>query len=189
MALISTPAAVDANSFAAMDELDDILSGHLYSTAWFDVANSSKKEPAAITSTRILNSLRYTGVPSTSAQKLQFPMEGLTRWGYPVATKDGLDAWINPPEIKLAQAEYARILIASSEDLTVESDISAQGISKIKAGSVEIGFHNRKENSGKTYSDNLNPLLSSIPKSVLDLIPASWLYPEVERLSVLVEAF
>lgn len=188
MALTSTPAAIDANSFATMNELDDILSGHLYSSPWFDVANSAKKEPAAITSTRILNSLHYTGVPSTSTQALQFPMEGLTRWGYPVATKNGLDNYINPPEIKLAQAEYARILIASSEDLTVESDISAQGISKIKAGSVEIGFHNRKEGVGMLYSDSLNPLLSSIPRSVLDLIPTSWLYPEVERLSVLVEA-
>lgn len=193
MALVSTPAASNANSFASMDELDDILAGHLYSSAWFDAANESKKEPAAITATRILNSLRFTGVPSTSTQALQFPMEGLYRYGdaYLVATKDESDAYINPPEIKLAQAEYARLLMIGAtgegggEDITVESDIAKEGISKIKAGSVELGFFNLKQ--GSKYTDSANPLLSSIPKSVLDLIPMSWLYAEVEGKSIIFE--
>jgi hypothetical protein len=75
-----------------------------------------------------------------------------------------------PQDLKNAQAEYARQLMA--EDRTADNSVMSQGISKIKAGPVELNF--------KSEFAATDAAKAMVPDVVKVLIPASWLNEEVD---------
>jgi hypothetical protein len=70
-----------------------------------------------------------------------------------------------PQELKDATSELAGQL-GSLGDRTLDNDIKVQGITRIKAGSVELGFKEIIESQ-------------VLPDAVMNLIPDSWLSEEI----------
>lgn len=101
--------------------------------------------------------LVWRGEPVGTSQALSWPRSGLK-------TKNGFDLASNviPQQVKNAQFELARLLTVS--DRTVESDIAALGLTKVKAGPIELGFKN----------DAPNP--NVIPMEVLNMLVPNWYY-------------
>lgn len=159
MALVATPGASNANSFLTVARADTIASERPHSSVWSALSGDSAKEPYLITATRILNSrLCVLGLPTSASQALLFPRNGLlNRNGQP------LDDSTIPLDIELATFELALMLIPS--DVTLESEASVQGLTRLKAGSIELGFRDKID-------------MRVIPDNVKRLIPSSWLCPE-----------
>lgn len=159
MALIATPGAANANSFLTTTRADVIASERPHSAAWSTLSTSSAQEPYLITATRVLNSrLCVLGSPTFTDQALLFPRKGLLN-------RNGvaLDDSTIPLDIELATFELALMLVVS--DITLESEASVQGLSRLKAGSIELSFREDIETR-------------IIPDNVKQFIPSSWLCPE-----------
>ena len=158
MALDPTPGASTANSFLSLSRAEELAAGRLYTDVW-DAASDPLKERALIMATSILRRECFLGTRvNGTTQALPFPRANLT-------TPDGflLPSDTIPLEIELATFELALMLLSS--DVTQESSAAVQGITKIKAGSVEIGFRNDIEAKG-------------LPDNVRRLIPESWFCPK-----------
>lgn len=83
----------------------------------------------------------------------------------------------HPAEIKLAQMEWSWLLYNGvGVDLSSRDIVGELGVQKVKAGSVELGFHDRKSESIDTAYLKLDPRLAylNVPGSVLNYIPANW---------------
>lgn len=157
MALIATPGASNANSFNTLAEFNEFLSNRLFTTT-AQAATDANKEAALIMSTRLIGGwFIWNGQASTSTQALPFPRIGLlNRNGFLIPSD------VNPQELKDATSELALVLLnAGTSDPTANNEISALGISKIKASSVEIQF---REIVGGKF----------MPEAVILLIPPSW---------------
>lgn len=168
MPLEATPGASNANSFITVARGDELASERAHSTAWTGLT-PDVKAAVAITASRALSSrVCYEGVATVEGQALAFPRTGLTRHGYTV------DPDTIPQEIELAAFEWA--LALAPEDVTVESQIAALGLTKLKAGSVELGFRERK-----TYD------YKPVPENVLRLIPSEWVCVDATKPRILFE--
>jgi hypothetical protein len=157
MALVSTPGAANANTYATLAEADAYMEARLYTEAWDD-ATDSTKEKALKMAARQLDLLKpgytWTGAAVDETQALAWPRSAmLNRNGFAIATT------AIPVDLKYAQIEFANALLA--EDRTADSDIETQGITKIKAGNVELGFR-----------DNVKAKV--MPDVVLSLLVPSW---------------
>lgn len=167
MAFDTTVGGASANSFLTVEEADAIALEHPFSASWkaiaANAAGTAQKQALLIAATRALNNLCYLGTPTSEAQALKFPMAGLfTRTGYALADS------VIPLDLKLATFEMALNLLKSAdapESATVEL-VNSLGLTRIKAGPVELGF---KEGSGE---------IAFVPASVRSLLVPSWLCPE-----------
>lgn len=158
MPLDATVGGTAANSFMTLEEFDAYLADSLYGATLL-TETDSRKEAALIMAARQLRSICYLGSKVASTQALPFPRLGLELDGHE------LDSTTLPSPIVIAQAELAIIYLRSATDPTLESEASAQGLTKLKAGPVELGFR-----EGETYK--------SVPANIRAMIPASWLCPE-----------
>lgn len=161
--VIATPGAPDANSFQTVAEIDTYYAARVPSTTanqWL-TASADNKAAAAVMSTQWMTSLiEWTGYASTGEQSLPWPRQGMwTRngWAY-------YDANVIPPELKAAQAEFARVLLLS--DRMAESQIAVQSITNLKVGPIALGFD-------KNQLFNNTPQI--IPDAVIDLLIPSWI--------------
>lgn len=154
MAVIATPGAADANSYITLVEFAAYLTTRLHVPAAVTGATDPTREAAVIMATRYIDGMCFLGAATTDTQALQWPRTGME-------SKSGgeVDDSIIPQEIKNATAELAMLLIVT--DLFAPYDVSVQGITKIKAGPVELGFKSDIPFKG-------------IPDSVLSLIPYGW---------------
>jgi hypothetical protein len=152
--VIATPGAPDANSFITVARGDTIADERLYATNWSAETDEDQKARAVIMATSEIAKECWKGIGASSTQSLPFPRTGLLdRNGYVVSSST------IPSDIELATFILADLLLGSN--VTIESDPSVQGITKIKAGSVELGFKDVIE-------------YKSIPEHVRRLIPDSW---------------
>jgi len=156
LVLISTPGAVDANSYATAAEGTTYHEGHLYASAWTG-ASTATKEAALVMATRLLDALvEWSGLATSETQALAWPRVGmLTRNGYVIESSE------IPADLKSATAEYARALIV--DDRSADSDIESQGITSLTAGPVSLAFKDTVQ-------------AKPIPDSVFYLLPPSWGY-------------
>lgn len=100
----------------------------------------------------------WTGVPATTTQALPWPRIGMfDRNG------NGIPSNVIPQALKDATAELARQFKVG--DRTLDSDVSIQGITSVRAGSVAVSFKDMIETQ-------------VIPSAVLDLLVPSWLTDE-----------
>lgn len=176
MALVTTPGAANANSYASVAE---------YKAYWASRPNSTT--PLAQTdpqiealmqhACRVLDAaFDWTGVAAVaSMQALAWPRTGmLNRNGYAIAST------VIPQALKDAQCELAGQMAAT--DRTADNDAEKQGITKVKAGSVEVSFRD------PTVSDDadlqlrdLNAVARMIPDVVKLLLVKSWYSRETVR--------
>lgn len=154
-----------SNSFLTSAEGDNLASERLDGSTWTD-ATEPQQTAALITATRLLSRVCYIGIATSSTQSLPFPRMGLlASGGWP------LDSSIIPLDLKLATFELALALLRSPT-LYQESETSTQGISRIKAGPIEIGFR-----------DNVSYKL--LPSEVQSFLVSSWLCETQEEAKVI----
>ena len=176
--IVATPGASNANSFGTLEEAAAYFENRLaLDPAWVPTGDDAAR--SLIMATMILSSMsmphkrivhekgkdayyvvgRYwTGQPATSTQSLAWPRIGM---------RDSLGREIPvdviPQELKYAEFELAGQL--RKADLTLDNDVSTQGISSIRAGSVSVSFR-----------DNIAAKV--LPDYVLSLMPPWWFYEE-----------
>lgn len=159
--VIATPGASNANSFQTVAEIDEYYAGRVPESVrdeWLD-ADSSDKAAAAVMATRWMTALiSWNGFPTSLDQPLPWPRNSMeTRNGWSWVDND-----IIPLEIKIAHAEFSRILLKA--DRLEESDVVKEGIIGLKAGPVSL-----------TFRDNLYTQPQVIPQFVLDFLVPSWI--------------
>jgi len=166
VALIVTPGAVDADSYATVAEADAYHATHLYASDWTSAVTATK-EKALQMAARLLDGMpgAWTGAAAASDQALRWPRTGMLNI-------DGfsIDETEVPVRLKNAQAEFARQLIAG--DRTGDNSIVAQGITSLTAGPVSLSF--------KETLDRLSALYAVVPDAVRMLLVPSWLETEAE---------
>lgn len=161
MALDATVGGSSSNSFASLSEANEYFASRLYTQAWDALGTDAKKEAALIMATQALVSgICLTGSAATTTQALPFPRSGMVD-----RNGNTIPSTIIPQDIKNAEFEMALSLAKS--DRTTPSDVEALGLTKLKAGPVELGF------SGDAVS-------TVVPAFVTSLLPKSWLCPVVD---------
>lgn len=161
MSLDPTVGGADSNSYATRTGADAYFADRLYATAWTGEADNAVKDAALITATRLIDRrVCFVGLSVSSTQSLRFPITGLlTRNGY-VIPDDEL-----PIDLVHATMELALYLLNANSDVSQPNAVAEQGLIKVKAGPIELGFRTDIESV-------------SVPSSVLSMFPASWLCPE-----------
>lgn len=181
MPIDATAGGASSNSFATVAEADDYFSLRLFSEAW-ETASEADKEKALVTATRSMIAriqeawevpslpgdmtirvvsdigddaetyIAWSGDRSTSEQSLPWPRTGIP----------GVASDIVPDQVKVMQFEIS--LLAFQGDRTAENAATAQGLSGLKAGPVELMWKDGAP----------NPRV--IPASLFQFIPQSWWY-------------
>lgn len=130
--LVTTVGAANANAYCSLAEADAYHEGHAHASTW--TGTDDVKNRAIVTATRLLDeSYDWFGWVVDDVQALGWPRRGAYyKTGYAVPDT------VVPQAVKNATAEFARQLLA--EDRTADSEVEAQGITGIKAGSVELTF-------------------------------------------------
>lgn len=163
MALNATVGDSAANSYVTTDEADTYFEDRLFSSAW--ASNPNDQEPALIMATRLIDArVAFTGAVASGTQALAWPRSGMfTRHGVAIPLDE------IPSDLKAATLELALFLLGSTGDPSLENDASAQGVSRLKASSIELWFKDTFEQ---------RPL----PLNVTQMLPASWLADTVESV-------
>lgn len=176
MALVVTPGASDADSYASLAEANTYNSNRLHVDDWStdDVTKEAALKWAAILLDS--NPRAWTGAAASETQALGWPRTGMTnRNGFAIA----IDAV--PIELKRAQAEFARQLIAA--DRTADNSVINQGILGLKAGSVQVSFAKLETNNSSLVARSIremNALAAVLPDAVKYLLVPSWLIDDAE---------
>lgn len=190
MALVTTPGAANADSYATIAEADAYNASRPFSTAW--TGADSAKEAALKQAARLLDaSFAWTGAAVDGTQALMWPRSGMfSRTGYPIS-----EAAI-PQALKDAQSEFARQLLEA--DRTADDDAQKLNISEVKAGSVAVKFKSMLGSQTDPYGTldaeamrlgrAFDYLSRMVPDAVRLLLVPSW-YSEaaVTRASLIFE--
>lgn len=178
MALVTTPGAADADSYATLAEADAYNASRPFSTAW--AGTDAVKEAALREAARLLDSsFRWTGAAVDETQALTWPRSGMsTRNGFAIPTTGAASI---PKALKEAQSEFARQLLAA--DRTADSGPEKKGITSLKVGPVAIGYRAPGTDSGSLelrdadvirLGPDFDYLSRFIPDAVRNLLPPSW---------------
>ena len=181
--VVATAGAANANSYTTQAEADAYFDARLdLDPVW--VPSGETEASLLIMATRVLDSMAvarkvlrfdgrggpnrrpyyvtsraWTGEVATDTQALAWPRTGMTdRLGRVIPSN------VVPVELKEATAELAGQLKAG--DRTLDNSATVQGISEVKAGSVEVKFAEMIEHR-------------VLPEAVMALIPPSWLTDEI----------
>jgi len=167
MTLDATVGGAASNSFVTLAEFNHYLETRLHLPASVISASSTNKEKALMWSSRLISALCWLGSGSTDTQRLSWPRLGLV-----YGTGFAIPGNVLPQELKDAVCELAFLLL--QKDTTLPNQAAVQGLTKIKAGSVELGFKNEI-------------VFSAVPDSVKALLPEGWLCPAEEEAELLFE--
>lgn len=181
--IVATAGAANANSYTTAAEADAYFDARLdLDPVW--VPSGETEASLLIMATRVLDSMAvarkvlrldrrggpqgrpyyvtsraWTGEVATSTQALAWPRTGMTdRLGRAIPST------VVPKELKEATAELAGQLKAG--DRTLDNAAVLQGISEVKAGSVQVKFAEMIEHR-------------VLPEAVVALLPPSWLTDEI----------
>lgn len=152
MPLDTTPGSATANSYPSLTEANEYNDAHI--SGWS--GTDAEKEVALQMATSLMDYyFIWTGSAVDAVQALSWPRNGmLSRNGFAIPNTE------IPRDLKRATSELARLLRIG--DTTAVSDVSANGITELKAGPVTLKFDLEKIKS------------QPIPLSVLFMIPRSW---------------
>ena len=174
MALVTTPGAANADSYASVAELDAYLAARV-PTATLATGTTAQKEAALRAAARVLDaSFVWTGTAVDSTQALTWPRNGMfTRNSFAIANT------VNPVDLKNAQCELAAQMHAVN--LTADNEALKQGITSVRAGSVAVTFKETDKSSTESADIDIrlmDPALAwaarAIPDAVRLLLVASW---------------
>lgn len=170
LTIVATPGAANANSY--LTAVED--SAYQESRLWADAgaAYGDDQLKAIIMATRLIDAhfswagvdaaiakgeriaRAWTGMASTATQALCWPRTGMyNRNGYAIASGEV------PQALKNAVSELAHQLVVG--DRTLDSEISVQGITSLRAGPVSLSFKDTIE-------------AKVIPDAVVALLVPSW---------------
>lgn len=176
--LIETVGAANANTYASLAEYKAYIETRVPYVEWRDLAIlgttiDEQLEIDLIAACRLLsNNLKWTGTAASETQVLSWPRNGMySRNGVLIASN------VNPVDLKLAQCEYA--IQIRNGDLLSDNDAAAKGVSKVKAGSVEVGFHAIDTSTNESVDiivRRSSPEFAwmRVPQAVRDLLVDSW---------------
>lgn len=175
--VIATPGASNANSYITVVEF------LAYLETAYEVTESSKAlddGPTVVLATRTLNAMfsgkrtlvrskgespyyltssTWTGAVATSTQALPWPRTGMYDMNGNLIASN-----VIPQALKDATSELARQFKIA--DRTLDNEVSVQGITSLRAGSVSLSFKDLIE-------------AKVIPDAVLNLLVSSWLTDEL----------
>jgi hypothetical protein len=171
----ATPGAADANSYETLAEAEAYWAARPHATAWATTTES--KEALLITATRLIDALFYPakklvtdgkvsyyvvrpvwlGTSSTPTQVLAWPRTGMFTINDVPIPPD-----VIPDGLKSAVSELAGQL--SKSDRLLDSEILAQGISMIRAGSVSLQFR------GAGFQEKGLEMLKVLPDIIYELV-------------------
>jgi len=152
-----------SNSYVTLEEAQAYMATNMYGAAWLEL-DEEVQEQTLMMATIQVDSICYLGQKATAEQSLKWPRTGLTYDGHPLPSD------IVPREVKIAVCEQAKLATAS--DPSVPQDAEVQGLEKVKAGSVEVWFHEGVKSK-------------PVPSTVSGLIPQAWRCPTPEELAIL----
>lgn len=176
--LDATVGGAGANSYLTVEEYLAYLET-TYEPAQED-ANALDDGPTLAMATRLINSIfaphrrlvrvkgeapyyivspTWTGLPASTTQALAWPRTGMFD-----LNGNAIASTVIPQALKDATAELARQLKVS--DRTLDNDVSVQGITSVRAGSVAV-----------TFKDMIDAKV--IPDAVYNLLVPSWLTDEL----------
>lgn len=136
--IVATAGAADANSYATTAQATAYHEGHPWASVWAE-ASGLKQARALVTATRLLDAaIKWHGTVASSTQALAWPRCcAEDRQGRVYAST------VIPTPVVEATCEFARQLLAA--DRTADRDSDTAGLSRLKAGPVELEF---KQGSG-----------------------------------------
>ncbi len=173
MALVTTPGAANADSYATIAEADAYNASRPFATAW--TGTDAVKEAALRQACRLLDScFRWTGQAVDDVQVLTWPRGGMTtRNGYPISVT------VVPQQLKNAQSEWARRLL--EDDLTSDLDQDKENLSELKVGPIAMKFKTQQSTTLELRDADIiarNPefdyLWKAVPDAVRNLLVPSW---------------
>lgn len=123
---------VNANSFVSAADADAYFTDAIHAADW-TAANSTTKDQALVTATRILDRQQWKGTKVSTSQPLTWPRDGVTdREGNAVANND------IPIQIREATYELGLALI---QDLAVQTKPNTfNDIRSVQAGTARVEF-------------------------------------------------
>lgn len=171
MALDTTVGGADADSYASLTEGNDYHSARLNVDAW-EAASDDEKEAALKAACSLLDaSFAWTGAAVDAVQALCWPRSGMySRNGFAISETE------IPRDLKKAQSELARVLLAADRTADSESDVA--GLASLSVGSVSLSFKDRISGSAEEQVALRGPEFSylsrMIPEYVRVLLVPSW---------------
>lgn len=181
MALVTTPGAADADSYATLAEANTYHSTKRYPalSGWAAATATDAVKEAALRLAAILldRMFEWNGSAVDSTQARVWPRTGmLTRNGFAIPTSGATSI---PTDLKEAQAEFAGQLIQS--DRLSDNDAAKKGITSVKAGSVAVTFKDVDVSSAESLDAQLRLMGSelaylhkTVPDVVRFLLVPSW---------------
>jgi hypothetical protein len=186
MALVTTPGAANANSFASLAEFDAYHATRIPAITWLATATDPQKEAVLIMGARLLGTcFDWRGAAVDDVQALVFPRSGLlTRNGFTLPSSGATSIAI---DLKNAQCEWAGQIGAA--DLVSDNAAASQGVESVKAGSVSVSFQKVDTSSVESVDMILRRLgsqfaylSSEVPGEVRRLLVPSWYkQPSIKR--------
>tara|TARA_Y100000310_G_scaffold9631_2_gene10348 strand:+ start:490 stop:1026 length:537 start_codon:yes stop_codon:yes gene_type:complete len=135
-AIVATVGGASSNSYCTLAEADQYQDDRTPSgTTWSGETDANKNRALLFAATLLESCVIWTGIVKTDTQSLQWPRAGMVAKNnvYP------LDDDVVPEELKHAQAEFARQILADV-DRTNDNPVETQGITSLSAGSVSLTF-------------------------------------------------
>lgn len=193
MALITTPGAANADSYATLAEADSyVIDRRTPAVTWWTTASTDAKEDALRFATVLLDRFfRWTGAAVDSVQARAWPRTGmLTRNGFEIPTSGAASIVI---DLKDAQTEFALQLGAS--DRISDNDAIRQGITSVRAGSVAVTFKDVNVSDPEAADTQLRLMGSQlaylarvVPDAVRWMLVPSWYTEHTIKRPTLFEA-
>ncbi len=175
MALITTPGAANANSWASADDFDNFrLTRYPQVASVVALADDDAIEAALIVAARAMDAdLDWTGSATDGVQAMTWPRLGMqTRNKFAIASN------VIPQQLKDAQCEWAYQILAGT-DFTADNDAAKQDISLVRAGDVEVRFQRADTSTSESVDLIIRRLGSEfnylvVPGEVRRLLVSSW---------------
>lgn len=196
MALITTPGASNADSYATLVEANAYVTDRRVPTVtWWTSATDPQKEAALRSAAVLLDRIfDWTGAAVDSVQARAWPRTGmLTRNGFAIPTSGASSIQI---DLKDAQTEFALQLGAG--DRMSDNDALKQGITSVKAGSVAVTFGTAGMNVSdpqaldaqlRLMGSELAYLSKIVPDVVRLLLVPSWYTEHTITRPMIMESF
>ena len=158
LTLDATVGGASSNTYTTLAAAETYFEGKFHKDTW-EAASDGDKNIALVEATRILDALYvWAKWPTDQDQALQWPRNGILDSNrVSLIPSDEL-----PDELTWATCELAQAILVS--DRSADSDVEVQGLTKLKAGSVELNW----KESGI--------VAKVIPDVVLNYIPDWWGY-------------
>lgn len=171
MALVTTPGAADADSYATLAEALAYNASRPFATDWVaSGVTDGNREAALMQATSLLDlSFQWTGVPTDGVQALCWPRTGmLTLNGFPIPTDE------IPARLKNAESELARQLLVA--DRTADLDSETGALKSVGVGSVNVTFQDKSGSAASSLSmmdaaiRRMRPEFADINKAIPDAV-------------------